>query len=306
MSQSQPPSSAPLSPSAARNIPSPADARRALVERIDRTLRKIERTLAAEAGTTGIHDVRKAVKEYRALLRLIAGEEARAARRAAGDASRALSATRDRQAARDALQVLRGADRLDDADLGVLLPLIGSDETASGDATAGLSGLIRWVAEARAIHASTLDPLILEADLMGGLRRGYARARAAAHWDTPEHIHDLRKRVVTHRYQLSFFAKLHGGIGALRAGQVQELRELLGTCQDIEALGGVVEQIRAQAPDALPDALRDRLKEAGRAHQAQLVREAKRTHGRLFHRKPKAFMARLERKWRTAAARTSA
>lgn len=300
MSQSHSSSPAPLSPPAAGDISSPPDAGLALVARIERTFRKLERTLAQGASASGIHDVRKAVKEYRALLRLVDSAQARQGRRAAGAAARALSSTRDRQAARDALGVVHTAGRLADPDLERLLPAIGTDETRSNDAAAGLEGLIQWVRAARALHASILDQQILDADLAQGLRRGYARARSAVRWDTPEHIHDLRKRVVTHRYQMSFFAKLHGGVGLNRAQKVQDLREVLGTCQDIEALGAVVERIRQDDPDAIPPTLQSRLAEAGRAHQAHLVRQAKRAHGKLFHRKPKAFHQRLERKWREA------
>lgn len=300
MSQSHIPSSAPLSPPEAQEAHPPPSAGHILVERIDRTFRKLERTLAGEAGATHIHDARKAMKEYRALLRLVDTAQARQARRAAADAARALSATRDRQAARDALGVLHRAGRLGDGDVENLLPAIGTDETYSDAAAAGLAGLRQWVSEARALHASVLDQQILDSDLTRGLRRGYARARSAARWDTPEHVHELRKRVVTHRYQMSFFAKLHGGVGLDRAQKVQELREVLGTCQDIEALGAVVDRIREDDPDALSPALLQSLAEAGRAQQADLVRQAKRAHGKLFHRKPKAFLQRLERKWREA------
>ena len=299
MSQSPTPSPAALSPSAG-DAPAPPNASLALVARISRTLRKLERTLSEGASASGIHDVRKAVKEYRALLRLVDSAQARQARRAAGAAARALSATRDRQAARDALAVLHNAGRLGAPEMDRLLPAIGNDETASDTATSGLAGLMQWVRDARALHAAVLDQQILDANLMHGLRRGYARARAAARWDTPEHIHDLRKRVVTHRYQMSFFAKLHGGVGLNRAQKVQELREVLGTCQDIEALGAVMERVREDDPDAVPPSLLARLAEAGKGQQAHLVRQAKRAHGRLFHRKPKAFIARLERKWRAA------
>lgn len=300
MSQSPSSSLSPPGPSAAGDLASAPDAGLALVARIDRTFRKLERTLSEGASASGIHDVRKAVKEYRALLRLVDSAQARKARQAAGAAARALSATRDRQAARDAIGVLHAAGHLANPDVEHLLPAIGAGETRTDDAAAGLAGLTQWLAEARALHASVLDQQILDTDLSQGLRRGYARARAAARWDTPEHIHDLRKRVVTHRYQMSFFAKLHGGIGLNRAQKVQDLRETLGTCQDIEALGAVVERIRQDDPDAVPPALLTRLAEAGRAQQAQFVRQAKRAHARLFHRKPKAFLQRLERKWRAA------
>lgn len=306
MSQSHSPAPASLGPSAAGDIPPPPDAGLALVARIERTFRKLERTLSNGASADGIHDVRKAVKEYRALLRLVDSPQARQARRAAGDAARALSATRDRQAARDALGVLHTSGRLGAPEVDQLLPAIGNDETGSDAAAAGLAGLLQWLGEARALHAAVLDQQILEANLAHGLRRGYARARAGARWDTPEHIHDLRKRVVTHRYQMSFFAKLHGGVGLNRAQKVQDLREVLGTCQDIEALGTVMERVREDDPDAVPPALLSRLAEAGKAQQAQLVRQAKRAHGKLFHRTPKAFLQRLERKWRNAQAQSSA
>lgn len=264
-----------------------------LMERTDGALRKLEKALETKAGPGLIHEVRKTIKDYRALLRLVKSDEARQARKAAAQAARTLSAARDRQAAREAI--------LDLAQSGVIAPedgmravdAIGTDEASSADVAAGLDALKTWVTDARRLHAEVLNAQLQTVDLARGLGEGYDKARKATDWKKPEGLHDLRKRVVTHRYQMSFFARIHKGVGASRARRAQRLRETLGTIQDIEALGQVLDGL----PHPIDPALRQRIVAGGLVRQKQLGKEARHQHRLLFGRKAKALIARVKRRW---------
>ncbi|TCT00563.1 CHAD domain-containing protein [Aquabacter spiritensis] len=282
-------------PDSPRRRPSADRARRralgpALVAHFAKSLDKVETALAETDDTRMVHDARKAIKEYRALLRLLDGAGPRAARRAAAEAARQLSAARDRQACRDALADLSGAGDLDSDLATAVVTDLGEDAPAQSDRPHHAAILRDWLTGARARHAEGLDAAARAADVMAGLQKGYAKARKADDFSTAERVHDLRKRVITHRYQMSFVSALTGGPGKRRAGRAQALRDILGAYQDIETL-------RAGLPGMAADGDRgDAVRRAAAARQETLATLARRKHARLFHRKPKAFAARLARK----------
>lgn len=264
----------------------------ALAAQFESALDKVEHALALSDTTQMIHDARKAIKEYRALLRLLGSDEAKAARQAAASAARELSSSRDRQACRDALMDMSKAGHLDREDADRAAHSIGEDRESGDEAARHGSTLRDWLIQARACHAATLTAEACEADIMEGVRTGYAKARGADDFSAPERLHDLRKRVVTHRYQMSFLADLPGGAGARRARRVQKLRDVLGIYQDIETLRRHIDS----AGERLPEELRARLVEAADDRQQDLIRKARHLHAELFDHKAKAFARRLERK----------
>src|SRR5499427_2882761 len=160
-----------------------------------------------------VHEVRKALKRWRALLRLLArplGEQADQLRTEARELMRAVAGARDAQSALDALADLRKAD----------LPFSAkSAETVRARLTelrdaAGATSFTKNLREriSRYLDYATLSlerwPLkAIDFDTVtDGLTSTYRRARQLVPdgWleSEAEHLHDLRRRVVEHRHQM--------------------------------------------------------------------------------------------------------
>ena len=244
--------------------------------------------IAAAAGEPDpvemVHDARKAMKEYRALLRLIPGREARAARQETATAARDLASARDHTAALEALSALHEARRIGAGDFKAAQALIGAEAPPPDTLATCREALDSFVVTARARLATGLAAAAVAADLAEGLAQAYRRARRGRFGDA-EAVHETRKDVVTHRYQMSFVAARFGGRGARRAVRAQALRDLLGAHQDMEILRPLVKEI---ASGLGPPATK-RVENAVKRQQKELRRTARRLHAKLFRRKPKAF-----------------
>src|SRR5208283_4529131 len=191
-----------------------------------------------------VHDVRKALKRWRALLRLLArplGEQADQMRAEARELMRALAGARDAQSALDALADPRKAD----------LPFSPTSmETISQRLTAikNAAEQTGFTNEMRDRLSRYLDYATLSLErwplaainfdtVADGLIATYRRARQLApdNWAEadPEHLHDLRRRVVEHRHQMDLMEPLWPRLGKLWAEEAQRLRNRLGACQDL-------------------------------------------------------------------------
>lgn len=230
-----------------------------------------------------VHGARKAMKEYRALLRLIPGEGATLARREAAAAARGLASARDYAAALEALEALRVARRIGVGDFKAAQALIGADSPPEGDLAGCREALATFAAAARARLGAGLSAAAAATDIPEGLGRAYRQARNGR-FRNAQAVHETRKDVVTHRYQMSFVAA-HFGRGARRAVRAQALRDLLGAHHDIEILRPLLKDVA----DGLGPPATKRVENALRRQQKELRRQAKRLHARLFRRKPKAF-----------------
>lgn len=260
----------------------------ALVLALRETLDKIAAAAADPDPEEMVHDARKAMKEYRALLRLMDGADAVAARRATAAAARGLASARDRAAAREALDFLAEAGLLLPVDRAAALAVIGEDEAAPAEADTLRAALGVFLDDARARLAQGLEVQAAACHLTAGLRRGYRAARGGSFADAGE-MHALRKRVVTHRYQMSFIAAYCGGRGDKRAQRAQRLRDLLGAHQDIEILRPMLHG----AADTLGEGTLSRLDIAMRRLQKQVRGKARKLHAALFRRPSHAFAHRL-------------
>jgi CHAD domain-containing protein len=133
-------------------------------------------------------------------------------------------------------------------------------------------------------------------DIAAGLATGYGRARQATprSWAKAdaEELHELRQRVVVHRYQMELIAPLWPRLGKLWIGETQRLRERLGTCQDLSVIAALTARGQPLAH------WRARLDTAIKERNAVHVHAAARTAGRIFSEKPKAFQRRMEALWR--------
>ena len=278
-----------------------ADARRALAD---------PELTDAEA----VHEVRKALKRWRALLRLLArplGEQADQMRAEARELMRALSGARDAQSALDALTDLRKEGTKADVPFSpTSMETISQRLTALKDA-AEQTGFTKEMREklSRYLDYATLSlerwPIkAIDFDAVAdGLISTYRRARQLVpdNWTEAdaEHLHDLRRRVVEHRHQMDLMEPLWPRLGQVWAEEAQRLRNRLGACQDIAVFIGLTAPHQPLAP------WRSRLAPLIEARRAAHLKAAARLAGRLFAEKPKAFRRRLSALWSARRAKKS-
>lgn len=259
-----------------------------LVQALQQALSRVE-SAAGESDTTEmVHGARKALKEYRALLRLVGGDVAATARRETAATARELAHARDRATALEALEMLRQAGFAREDDLAAAGEAIGADQADEREHESMHRLLHQFLVDARQALSSGLEAKANAVDLVDGLRRGYRAARKAE-LTTPEAMHEVRKRVVTHRYQMSFVADWFSGKGAKRAARAQRLRDVLGAYQDIETLRPLLHSVGSE----LEDGVIARLERAMARLQKRLGKQAHKRHAALFRRSSRSFARRL-------------
>jgi CHAD domain-containing protein len=255
----------------------------------------------ARTDAVAVHDYRKAMKRWRALLRLIdpfIGDDGQRLRQEARDLARELAGARDAQSALDALDDVADVAALTPGSRAAILHRVSevkqsAEATTLTDATRGRLRAALTVAEL----ATASWPLsrIGFADLARELAVAYARARDAvpADWTdaSAELLHELRKRVVAHRYQMELVEPLWPRMGKLWIGEAQRLRDRLGAHHDLSMLAGLL------APHQLLARWRSRLGGPIAARQAVHAAASAKLAGRLFAERPKAFRRRLEALW---------
>ena len=270
-----------------------ADARRALAD-------------SELSDAEAVHEVRKALKRWRALLRLLAhplGEQADQMRAEARELMRALSGARDAQSALDALADLRKEVTKTDLPFSpTSLETISQRLTTIKDA-AEQTGFTK---EMRGRLSRYLDYATLSLErwplaainfntVADGLISTYRRARQLVpdNWAEAdaEHLHDLRRRVVEHRHQMDLMEPLWPRLGQVWAEEAQRLRNRLGACQDLAVFTGLTAPHQPLAP------WRSRLTPVIEVRRGAHLKAAARLAGRLFAEKPKAFRRRIAALW---------
>jgi CHAD domain-containing protein len=249
-----------------------------------------------------VHHFRRAMKEWRALMRLLAPFIADATRwrHEARDHARTLAQARDGAAALNAFDGL-----LDNGNL-VLSPRSSDTIRArlealrAGEERIGLTPMLRdaiiaWLdLAASAVEMWPLDALDFAA-IATQLAKSYrsTRNQIPADWTAAagEELHTLRQRVVTLRYQMELIEPLWPRFGKMWIGEAERIRGRLGQCQDIEVL------TRLTAPHQILAHWRSRLTPACAERSADLAQRAARIAVRLFAERPKAFRQRLEALW---------
>ena len=249
-----------------------------------------------------VHDFRRAMKQWRALMRLLEPfiPDSVRLRQEARNHARSLSRARDGQSALNAfddlvdkalplsarsiatirgrLEAIRAAEEQE-----VLTPELRQAITAWLDATA------------TAIELWPLDPFEFSA-IAARLTAGYRAARRGipADWThaSAEDLHHLRQRVVDHRYQMDLIEPLWPRHGRMWTEEAERLRDRLGRCQDLEILK------RLTGPHQPLAHWRSRLTPACAERTMELAQRAARIAHRLFAERPKAFRHRLEMLWK--------
>jgi CHAD domain-containing protein len=244
------------------------------------------------------------MKRWRALLRLLAphlGEDGQRLRLVARDLARALGGARDAQSALDALaDISRHSPALSPASIASVRNRINAvREKAETTILTAEMRLAIAAALDDAEAATSAWPLSSLAfpDVAERLAAGYRSARRArpAVWPQAgaEELHELRKRVVNHRYQMETVAPLWRRFGRMWIGEAQRLRDRLGKHQDLLVLASLT------GPHQPLAHWRARLLPAIEQRKAAHVSGSRRMAARLLMEKPKAFQRRLEIMWDT-------
>ena len=258
----------------------------------------------AQADSRAVHDFRRQMKRWRALLRLVApflGEDGRRLRVEARDLARALGGARDAQSALDALADIahRGVALSPNSLASVRSRITAIRQQAE---TTILTGDMRVSLAAALDQAqAAVDDWPLQTltfpQIAERLARGYRSTRRALPevWMRvgAEELHELRKRVVNHRYQMEIVEPLWRRFSKMWIGEAQRLRNGLGKHQDLlvlERLTGAHQPLARWRARLVP-AIEDR--------KAAHVTASERIAKRLFLEKPKAFQRRLEMMWET-------
>lgn len=278
---------------------------------VGEALREVARDILAEARAAiarparsdaeRVHDFRRAMKRWRALLRLLepfVGQDARRLRDEARDLARALSGARDAQSALDALGDLEqhglAPSARSTAALRRRIEAIRKAAETTLDADMRLRLCSALDRAAAAVERWPLDALMFD-DVAEQLTRFYRSARRLLppDWSAApgDELHELRKRVVVHRYQMDIVEPLWPRFIKMWCREAQRLRDRLGKHQDLLMLASLTQphQPLARWRSGLERAIAER--------RAAHVAGAARLAACMFADKPNAVRRRLAAMW---------
>ena len=249
-----------------------------------------------------VHEFRRTMKEWRALMRLIEPSlaDAQRLRHEARDHARTLATARDGQSALNAFDdLVKHNIALSERSIASIrsrLKKVRDSEERAVLTPALRQSILNWLDATTTIVAGWNLAAIDFAAFADGLAAGYRAARALvpAEWAqaSAAERHQLRQRVVVHRYQMDLVEPLWPRFGRMWTDEAERLRDRLGRCQDIEVLE------RLAGPHQPLAHWRSRLMPPCNERKAELSRRAARLAARLFAERPKAFRHRLEALWR--------
>lgn len=254
--------------------------------------------IRGQTHATAIHDFRKALKRWRALLRLIEpwlGTNGKKLRHEARDLARELNSPRDAQAALDALvdAAKRAPDfspaivrnvrtRIEDLRKQAEATALAEDVRVRIDGYLGLAS--------RSVARWRIDG-VKSSEIAERLTKTYRRARRRLpdRWQAAgsEELHELRRHVIEYRYQMELAAPLWPRLARTAIEEAQRLRDRLGRHQDLAVLSALTEPHRPLA------SWRSRLAPLIAERQSLHLKHAARLSRRLFAERPKAFRHRL-------------
>lgn len=247
-----------------------------------------------------VHDLRKALKQMRALLRLVRGSgraQAKALRRELAEAARGLSEARDVAARRESLGKLESKGLLDSSMRVQAEAVLAAQETESGDAFAVAErARLRVLFSRAAPLAMELAAPVGNRRLIAAIAEDYRRARRTGRRVDicdDEDLHELRKTVIATRYQMALVREDWPDLVEFWEVELQRLREKLGQHHDLAVL-------LAEVPAGETAAWQQPLRVAAAARRDRLVEGAVKLQARLFAEKPKAFARRLRSYMRSA------
>jgi CHAD domain-containing protein len=246
-----------------------------------------------EEAPKRVHDVRKTLKEARAIARFFlhcVGEPARVTIAALAATRRQIGRARDLDVMALRLKRLEPPPEVSEP----LMAAIAREREAAQRARRGLSASApraRLNAIVRRVDGWHLGPVRTE-DIVAAVARTYRQARRrgrlAFDSDDPVALHAFRARVVDLRYQLSLLSCAWPEALNAQAEALNELREALGDFNDLHVLGTFAAEHGELAPQALED-----LGARMAAKQKKLRRRANVEFERLFAETPSAFATRM-------------
>jgi CHAD domain-containing protein len=246
-----------------------------------------------EEAPRRVHDMRKTLKEARAIARLFlhcVGEPARVTMAALAATRRQTGRARDLDVMAVRLERLAPPPEV----AGPLNAAIAREREAALRARRGVAARApRARLNAIAKRLARWDLSALGGDaIVAGVARTYRQARRrgrrAFESNDPDALHAFRARVVDLRYQLALLACAWPEALNAQAEALDELREALGDHHDLHVLAGFAAERGGLEPEAL-EALAGRVA----SRQKKLRRRAKAEFERLFAETPRAFAARL-------------
>lgn len=264
----------------------------------------------ARESTATVHDIRRAMKRWRALLRMltpILGDGTVFLRHHARDLARKLAVARDAQASIDAFQ-----DAIEIGPQGTMTlsprsvvtirtrleALRAEDERSIWNEERRTEMTEYMIAAAFQVSQWKVETVDF-ADIADALSVTYRRARISIpkDWEhiEAEELHELRRRVVEHRYQMELIEPAWPRMGRLWVDEAQRLRTRLGKYQDLAVFTLKVGPHQPLAP------WRSKLTPLIAARQHEHAIAAKRIATRIFAEPPKAFRRRLEVLWESQA-----
>ena len=246
-----------------------------------------------EEAPKRVHDVRKTLKEARAIARLFlhcVGEPARVTITTLAATRRQIGRARDLDVMAICVQRLEPPPEVSEP----LMAAIAREREAAQRARRGLSATAprpRLNAIVRRVAGWDLSA-VGTGEIVAAVARTYRQARKrgrlAFDGDDPVALHAFRARVVDLRYQLALLSCAWPEALSAQAEALNELREALGDFNDLHVLGTFAAEHGELPPQALED-LGARIE----SKQNKLRRRANVEFERLFAEKPNAFATRI-------------
>ncbi len=246
-----------------------------------------------EEAPKRVHDVRKTLKEARAIARLFlhcVGEPARVTITALAATRRQIGRARDLDVMAQRVQRLEPPPEVFEP----LMAAIAREREAARRARRGLSASApraRLNAIVRRLEGWDLSALGTE-EIVDAVARTYRQAQrrglVAFEGENPTALHASRSRVVDLRYQLSLLSCAWPEALNAQAEALNDLREALGDFNDLH----VLEKFAAEHSGLPPEAL-ERLGARIEPKQQKLKRRAGIEFERLFAETPNAFATRI-------------
>ena len=263
-------------------------------------------TDTARDKAVAVHDFRRSMKRWRSQLRLLEphlGDAAMKLRTGARDLARSVGAARDASSALEALDDLHDAravpsKTLSERSLQSVHARLGEIKSAAERkawSEASRQAILDYVTAASYQVTRWNFAQVTFLDIARGLAETYRRARNALpeEWEeaSADELHELRQRVVTHRYQMEIVEPAWPRLGRIWVEEAQRLRTRLGRHQDLSMLARLTMPHQPLAP------WRSRLGPTIAKAQSEHVKSSARLATRLFAEPPKAFRRRMEALW---------
>ncbi|HEY4370282.1 MAG TPA: CHAD domain-containing protein [Steroidobacteraceae bacterium] len=278
--------------------------RRVLIDHIDRAIHTLQRHSLADGL---VHGTRKEMKRMRAGLRLLRealGETAyRGLNRSVRDAARPLTPIRDAKVLRDALNnVLQQAgNAAQKTRPSALRQALQQEQRLSRDKLSNkdLNAISTRLQEVKQHLQRLPDSRFDRAPTDVALKRAYKKAHRAfaltEREPSNEHLHEWRKQVKYHFYELQFVQPLAPKRIDATSKQAHRLSDHLGDDHDLALLHEKIALHATQAEASAETTATDALIKELKRRRAKLQRKSYRLGKKLYADKPKQVAKQIEK-----------